>query len=1219
MKTTRTVLISLFVLITLFFVFRSAEAAPGSPAAWLRGGESASWNTDEEPYDQITAWTVSAVQAASQQGQSITLIEPAVKPPVVQQAPNVSADLAVGIQDSPDPVFIGYNLTYTVIVTNTTAAATVANAIVTDTLPASVTIISTTPTQGTCGNLNPRVCNLGSMPGGSTAQVVIVVIPNTTGTITNSAEVGYTDPDVDPDIDPNPGNNTDSVNTTVDPLADLSITKGDSIDPVVAGDPLVYTLGVSNAGPSAAAGVTVTDTLPVALTSISVTPGAPTCTLSGQTLSCSLGTLVSGGSTSVTISGVVVSGTAQGTVLSNTAAVSATTSDPFFGNNQATQTTTVSASADLSITNVDQNDPVTAGSNTPGLNLVYVLTVTNLGPSNTTNAVITDTLPVGVTYQSFSGVDWDCQTITGDRVRCSRAGINNGTSSSVVLTLLVNSGTTGVLSNTAVVGSSTVDSITSNNTAVEATTVNTNADLSIAKVDNLDPVVAGTNLTYTVTVSNLGPSDAAGVVMTDTLPANVTYQSYTGVNWTCMLNAVKLRCVRTSNLAASANDRVVILTKVKSATTAALSNSVLVSATTTDPVSTNNSKTEATAVQTSADLKINKLDTFDPVVAGEGMAYTIVITNTGPSDAVGVKITDTLPVGVSYVTHVPTPEWICQVVSGELRCSRSASVVASARLQIDVAVLVDSSVTSTLSNLVRVGSSTFDPVTANNADTELTAVSPQSDLGIVKVESVDPVVAGTNLTYTLTVSNAGSSHAANLVVTDTLPANVTYQSYGGSIGWTCTLLANNQLRCTRTSLNKNTSSVISVITKVKSSASGSLSNTAVVRSSWTDPSLSNNSVTIDTTVIQSADMSVNKTDNPDPVAEGQTLTYMVVVKNNGPSDAASVSLNELIPSAVTFVSAAPVPQGSCSGSGPVTCNLGSVVSGSVVTVTVTTTAKPVANVPKLISNTATVTTATQDSIPSNDSKMITTQVLPAADLQINLESFSGQVQTGQTMTYTLWITNTGPSIANNVVVTDTLPAEMTFKSSSISPVSSSPKLVWNLGNLAKNQSVSFTLVVDVKSPTRTLINSVATSSSIWDVAPANSQDQVSVNAVDDVNPTAIWRLPVGAEGILQVVNQIVLLEAEAADNVAVSYVRFYRWDPVLLKTVEIGNDYTAGTCQYNPSHICYQWNLDTRVLRPKWNEIKVQAYDASGHSSPDGYRILLKYFGEQIFLPLVRK
>ena len=236
------------------------------------------------------------------------------------------------------------------------------------------------------------------------------------------------------------------------------------------------------------------------------------------------------------------------------------------------------------------------------------------------------------------------------------------------------------------------------------------------------------------------------------------------------------------------------------------------------------------------------------LLRASGMSYTIVITNTGPSDAVGVRITDTLPVGVSYVTHVPTPEWICQVVSGELRCSRSAPVVASARLQIDVAVLVDSSVTSTLSNLVRVGSSTSDPLPTNNSDTELTAVGPQSDLSIAKVESVDPVVAGTNLTYTLTVSNAGPSHAANLVVTDTLPANVTYQSLAEAAAGLapCWLVTSCAVRVT--SLNKNATSVISVITKVKSSASGTLSNTAVVRSSWTDPSLSNNSVTIGTTV-----------------------------------------------------------------------------------------------------------------------------------------------------------------------------------------------------------------------------------------------------------------------------------------------------------------------------------------------------------------------------------
>jgi len=460
------------------------------------------------------------------------------------------------------------------------------------------------------------------------------------------------------------------------------------------------------------------------------------------------------------------------------------------------------------------------------------------------------------------------------------------------------------------------------------------------------------------------------------------------------------------------------------------------------------------------------------------------------------------------------------------------------------------------------------------------------------------------------------------VVTDTLPANVTYQSFGGSSGWTCTLLAGNQLRCIRPSLNKNTSSVISVLTKVNSGASGSLSNTAVVRGAWTDPSLSNNSVTIGTTVIQRADLSVEMTDDPDPVAEGQTLTYKVVVKNNGPSDAASVSLNESIPSALTFVSAASVPQVSCSGSGPVICNLGSVVSGSVVTVTVTTTAKPVANVAKRISSTATVTAATQDPTPANDSKEIFTDVLPAADLQINLESFSGQVQTGQTMTYTLWITNTGLSIANNVVVTDTLPAEMTFKSSSRSPVSSSPKVVWNLGNLSVGGSASFTLVVDVKSPTKTLVNQAITKSSVWDVFPANSLDQVSVQAIDSVAPTVTWELPVTNGERLTVGNELIHLEVLATDNVAVSYVRFYRWDEPNSIFVDIGSDYSLGTCQFNPALMCYQWDLNSTQLNPKWNEVRARAYDASGNPSPSPsqYSFIFLYRNvSEVFLPFVKK
>ena len=1129
------------------------------------------------------------------------------------------ANLSIAKLDAPDPVIAGTNLEYTLTIANA-GPSDALGVVVTDTLPTGLTYQSFTGSGWTCTTpaASKVRCTRTSLTGSTNSSVVLTTLVGSgvTAQLFNAAVVTSNT------IDPNAANNSANATTTVNSQADVGVSISHKPEPVVAGTNIVYTITVANTGPSDAQNVVLTEKLPSGTSYFSMNAGGASCTQVVNTITCSFTSIVTGTNRQVVVTALVAPGTSG--AINNVASLNGTggvapnnrTSDLNSANDSYTDIANLALQSDFSLIKTDKPDPVMAGSS-----LVYTLTVVNDGPSNAVDAVVTDTLPAGVTYQTSSGTGWTCTLLTGARVRCTRAGMTADTSSSVVLYLLVNSSTTGTLTNTALVGSSTVDPNAANNTAQQVTTVNTSADLSLAKIDYPDPVVAGSNLTYTVTVSNLGPSDAAGVVMTDTLPANVTYQSYTGANWTCTLNGVNLRCVRTTNLVAAASDSVVILTKVKSATTTALSNTAIVRATTTDPVSTNNSKTEATTVQTSADLRVNKIDTIDPVIPGNYMAYTIVITNTGPSDAVGVKITDTLPVGVSYATHVPTPEWVCQVVSGELHCSRAASMVASTTLQIDVAVLVDASVTSTLSNLVRVGSSTPDPVTTNNSDTELTAVTPQSDLNIAKIESVDPVVAGTNLTYTLTVSNTGPSHAANLVVTDTLPANVTYQSFGGSSGWTCTLLTGNQLRCTRASLNKNTASVISVLTKVQSGATGSLSNTAVVRSAWTDPSLSNNSVTIGTSVTQSADLSVDKTDSPDPVAEGRPLTYTMVVKNNGPSDAATVSLNDAIPSGVTFLSAVST-QGSCSGSGPVNCSLGSVVSGGVVTITVTTTANPVANTPKTVSNTATVTAATQDPTPANNSKTVSTQVLPAADLQIHLESASGEVQTGQTMTYTLWVTNTGLSTAINVVVTDTLPAEMAFKSSSLTPASTSPKVIWNSGNLLAGASISFSLVVDVTSPTQALVNQVSVASSVWDIFPASNQDQVSVQAFDTVPPTATWELPVTNGGSVAVGNETVLLEVLAEDNVGVSYVRFYRWDAINLTFVDIGYDYSAATCQFNPSLMCFQWSLDTTVLNPEWNEIRARAYDASGNPSPSPSQnsfIFIYRNVHQVYLPFVKK
>ena len=120
--------------------------------------------------------------------------------------------------------------------------------------------------------------------------------------------------------------------------ADLSLTKQESRDPVMVGNPLSYTLTVSNVGPSAASNVTLTDSLPAALTYSSATPSQGTCSFSAPTVTCNLGTLSSAATATVVLA--VVPNTTG--MITNTASVTATESDSNTANNSASETTKVS-------------------------------------------------------------------------------------------------------------------------------------------------------------------------------------------------------------------------------------------------------------------------------------------------------------------------------------------------------------------------------------------------------------------------------------------------------------------------------------------------------------------------------------------------------------------------------------------------------------------------------------------------------------------------------------------------------------------------------------------------------------------------------------------------------------------------------------------------------------------------------------------------------------
>lgn len=269
--------------------------------------------------------------------------------PTTTPTSNRTADLSLTKVASPNPVGVGQELTYTLTVRNN-GPSFVPNVFFNDQLPADVSLVSVSPP-----NCNPS-CALGGMPSGFSTQVIIVVRPTKAGKITNSAEVASAA------TDPNPSNNTASVTTdVVEPtptrtstptrtytptatptsqgrIADLSLTKTASPNPVRVGEELTYTLTVHNNGPNIAPnGVSLTDHLPTDVVLVSVDVPPPVCGYGGGTVSCRFDFLGPGSSKQVVI---VVKPTRVGQ-MTNSADVDSSTFDPHPANNRAAVTTRV--------------------------------------------------------------------------------------------------------------------------------------------------------------------------------------------------------------------------------------------------------------------------------------------------------------------------------------------------------------------------------------------------------------------------------------------------------------------------------------------------------------------------------------------------------------------------------------------------------------------------------------------------------------------------------------------------------------------------------------------------------------------------------------------------------------------------------------------------------------------------------------------------------------
>ncbi|MDQ6883665.1 MAG: sortase [Candidatus Dormibacteraeota bacterium] len=166
-------------------------------------------------------------------------------------------------------------------------------------------------------------------------------------------------------------------------------------------------------------------------------------------------------------------------------------------------------------------DPVVRGSTG-----VYTLTAHNIGLVATSGLVtVTDAVPAGLTPTTASGTGWTCG-IAAQTVTCTRSDALGGSAAypAITVSVAIPQGMAGPVTNTASI-SGGAESNTTNDTASDPTTIVSQADVGVTKTASRSTVTVGSNLTYTISAHNAGPSDATGVQVTDLLPTGLTFVS----------------------------------------------------------------------------------------------------------------------------------------------------------------------------------------------------------------------------------------------------------------------------------------------------------------------------------------------------------------------------------------------------------------------------------------------------------------------------------------------------------------------------------------------------------------------------------------------------------------------------------------------------------------------------------------------------------------------
>ena len=376
-----------------------------------------------------------------------------------------------------------------------------------------------------------------------------------------------------------------------------------------------------------------------------------------------------------------------------------------------------------------------------------------------------------------------------------------------------------------------------------------------------------------------------------------------------------------------------------------------------------------------ADVGITVEDDPDPIVAGARVTYSAQVTNAGPDRAPATVVVNDLPAGLAYVSSSAS-SGSCSFAAPRVTCALGTLPSGAARTVAIVAEPVDDGV---LANTLSVSGDYTDGNSANDSASAETTVSQGADLSVTLAESADPVLAGGELVYSLAVANRGPFASADPVLTQTLAPEVTFERATEGCSF-----ADGVVTCGAEALGASLAPGASVPLQVVVSRTApepvTVGSTASVSGSApTDPDPDDDSASVTTTYLPAGDLRLSLDGTEGPLDEGESLVWTLTLENLGPNDAASVSLAQTLPSGFALGTVT-TTHGLCSPSpASLDCALGTLPSGTTVTVVVSGSPAP-GSVGTTLATSAAVTSATSDPDPSDNVASASVKVQPTISI-----------------------------------------------------------------------------------------------------------------------------------------------------------------------------------------------------------------------------------------------